>query len=592
MLRAGDPRVQFGPRDAKDPAGRVHPQRPTVVLHGPVDRVAGQAVSGRQRRDVAVFDSAQATLVRGRPERAVTIEREAGHVALPEPFPGGVGGANATILEVHHAAVGPEGQPYPAIVRDHHLRTRLANGRPGDVLDHSACPQVRQSRIAREPQVARFVPGNRKHLRAGHAGHGHEPPAVEVRQSALREHPDSPARVLEQRLRRVIRQSARRPEGREPSVLPPHQPLACAEPHAAVSGPQYGHDGIGVQALSRREGRYRRLLEPIESGSRGQPDSPFAIFEETAADVAGETVRHREGVRPPAKGTDQPSSHGCDPECSIAVPQEPVRIDVGVLEWRCRTAGAANRIRLDAVVNQLLEPPVQDGNQQMSVVGLAQVADLHSGNRITLWRAGCPSPESRVRARPERAGAVLMQPQDESAEHAGHAVSSGTPAATSLHGTEVTAVVTPPADPHRPMTVLEQRRHHHFIELGDPGQAPVVPARQACKRPDPESAISCGQEFGDLSGWQLLTVGRLPPDEAHAVEVKQTELAPQPQVPVWCLGHRGDCAQRESATHRPRGVRVLAHVARRIERSRGARCEDRDGRRRGDQFHAPHSHRS
>src|SRR4029450_8656567 len=115
MLRAGDPRVQFGPRDAKDPAGRVHPQRSTVVLHGPVDRVAGAAVPALPRRGVAVLDSAHAALVRGRPERAVTIEREAGHVALPEPFPGGVGGADATILEVHHAAAGREGQPYPAI---------------------------------------------------------------------------------------------------------------------------------------------------------------------------------------------------------------------------------------------------------------------------------------------------------------------------------------------------------------------------------------------------------------------------------------------------------------------------------------------
>src|SRR5689334_5578573 len=102
----------------------------------------------------------------------------------------------------------------------------------------------------------------------------------------------------------------------------------------------------------------------------------------------------------------------------------------------------------------------------------------------------------------------------------------------------MTAVVTHPADPHRPMTVLEQRCHHHSIELVEPGQAPVVPARQAGKRTDPEGAITCRHETIDVPGWQLLTVGRLPADETHAVEAKQTELAPQPKVPVGRLRHR------------------------------------------------------
>ena len=90
VRRLSDPRVQLGPRDAKDsPQRRMHPQRTTVVLHGPVDRVAGQTVSARQRRDVAVFDPAQAALSVDAQSAPSLVEREAGHVALAQPIPDG-----------------------------------------------------------------------------------------------------------------------------------------------------------------------------------------------------------------------------------------------------------------------------------------------------------------------------------------------------------------------------------------------------------------------------------------------------------------------------------------------------------------------
>ena len=68
-LRVGDPRVQFGPRDAHQAAGRVQPERTIVVLYRPVNRVAGQAIPGCERSDAAVFDPAQAALPGLRPTR-------------------------------------------------------------------------------------------------------------------------------------------------------------------------------------------------------------------------------------------------------------------------------------------------------------------------------------------------------------------------------------------------------------------------------------------------------------------------------------------------------------------------------------------
>src|SRR5271157_2461944 len=43
-LRVGDPRVQFGPRNAYQTTGGVQPQRTIVVLYRPVNRVARQTI--------------------------------------------------------------------------------------------------------------------------------------------------------------------------------------------------------------------------------------------------------------------------------------------------------------------------------------------------------------------------------------------------------------------------------------------------------------------------------------------------------------------------------------------------------------------
>jgi hypothetical protein len=52
---------------------------------------------------------------------------------------------------------------------------------------------------------------------------------------------------------------------------------------------------------------------------------------------------------------DQSSIHGSDPEASIAVPQEFIRIDIAVRKQSARIDCASNRIRFDFAASELQE---------------------------------------------------------------------------------------------------------------------------------------------------------------------------------------------------------------------------------------------
>jgi hypothetical protein len=70
---------------------------------------------GRQRGDTAVLDPAEAALLRGRPERPITIELDSGNVALPQPVGHAVRGADPTVLEIRDAPITPERQPHSVL---------------------------------------------------------------------------------------------------------------------------------------------------------------------------------------------------------------------------------------------------------------------------------------------------------------------------------------------------------------------------------------------------------------------------------------------------------------------------------------------
>ncbi len=77
-------------------------------------------------------------------------------------------------------------------------------------------------------EVARLVPRDGIHFLAGYATYSNEPAVLEIGKPVIREHPDSAAIILIQRLRRIIRQSICFAEDGNLSILRPG--------HTIVSG--------------------------------------------------------------------------------------------------------------------------------------------------------------------------------------------------------------------------------------------------------------------------------------------------------------------------------------------------------------------
>ena len=59
---------------------------------------------------------------------------------------------------------------------------------------------------------------------------------------------------------------------------------------------------------------------------------------------------------------DEPPLYGSDPEASIAVPEESIRIEIAVREQSIRIACASNRIRFEVVTDELHESCGVHGN--------------------------------------------------------------------------------------------------------------------------------------------------------------------------------------------------------------------------------------
>ena len=99
-----------------------------------------------------------------------------------------------------------------------------------------------------------------------------------------------------------------------------------------------------------------------------------------------------------------PRCVGSDPETSIAVAEQFIRIDLAVRKQRFRfgCAPESDMIRVCLPASCLSPAPLMPTNIR-SVVGVTQVTDPHSGRRIALRRTGLPSPKPRLRTGPESA---------------------------------------------------------------------------------------------------------------------------------------------------------------------------------------------
>src|SRR5208283_4226645 len=113
MFWVGNPRVHFVPGDAHEAAGRIQPERLIVVLHRPVNRIAGQTVLAGERSDAAIFKPAEAALGCD-PQCPIPIESKVGDSSLAQATSGRVGCADLTILKIQHAPFVPESKPHSA----------------------------------------------------------------------------------------------------------------------------------------------------------------------------------------------------------------------------------------------------------------------------------------------------------------------------------------------------------------------------------------------------------------------------------------------------------------------------------------------
>ena len=106
----------------------------------------------------------------------------------------------------------------------------------------------------------------------------------------------------------------------------------------------------------------QELAKPVKSSSAGNPDVAFTILKETENDVTGEAICSRKYICAALMHVDEAPFHGSDPETSIAIPEQSIRIDIVVREQSIRTGCASNWIRFDLAVDELQESSVVHGN--------------------------------------------------------------------------------------------------------------------------------------------------------------------------------------------------------------------------------------
>src|SRR5271165_1278903 len=255
--------------------------------------------------------------------------------------------------------------------------------------------------------------------------------------------------------------------------------MLSANPNAPIRGCEHGLRRIAGQTFFLRNSREREFSKPVESSTGGGPDVAFTVLEKPEDDIARESIRSRKYICPAVMYMDDPAIDCSDPEASIAVPEQFIRVD-----------RAGYRILLEVPAGELCESYFVHGDQQPSVIGRFQIVDLRWRCHISLWRTGFPSPKPRLGAGPESAGVVLIQGKHASAEDAIPPVALGAAAA---HGAELAGGTCQCAGPHRSLIVLEQRRDKLSIKIPVGGQPGATPGYKASKRSNPKRAVARGE---------------------------------------------------------------------------------------------------
>ena len=104
--------------------------------------------------------------------------------------------------------------------------------------------------------------------------------------------------------------------------------------------------------------------------------------------------------------------------------------------------------------------------------------------------------------------------------------------------------------------------------IGVNGELAVLPSRQAAASFDPQTAVARSQQTKDPVAGQVVSLRRTPRNELHSIESEQATLAPNPELPIFCLCDCQGRAQKISFSNTPGGIPHLGELKVRIKRAR------------------------
>src|SRR4029077_52678 len=93
---------------------------------------------------------------------------------------------------------------------------------------------------------------------------------------------------------------------------------------------------------------------------------------------------------------------------------------------------------------------------------------------------------------------------------------------------------------------------------------------------NPKSPVARGGQAPNVVGWKTLSGRRLPGDSPDAIEPKQGEIRPQPEIAVGRLSNCVNLAFGKAVANPPSRVGILTDVQRRIERQRARTRHQQD----------------
>ena len=142
--------------------------------------------------------------------------------------------------------------------------------------------------------------------------------------------PDLPTIVLEQRPRCTISKSAPLTEDCCLSIFEARETIVRTNPNAPIRGSEYGLSRIARQSLFYRDSRNWEFSKPVEPSCAGNPDVALSILEHSEDDVTCKAIRLRKNICSAVMDMDEAPLDRPDPETSIAVPEDSIRIDLAV----------------------------------------------------------------------------------------------------------------------------------------------------------------------------------------------------------------------------------------------------------------------